>query len=471
MKFGRLVVVAALAFAACENVVDVDTRGPLRRAFDDASAASGVPADLLLAVAYVETRWQVPETVDVDGDHAHGRGAVGIMGVVDRDDDPRLTSAAASLGMKPERARTDVVANVAVAAEVLRQLAEETMGAQPKSVQGWRPALALYGADGDVELGDSYADAVFEVLAAGASGAASTGEALTIVGTGESLGPQKIASALDADSALVDRVLAARDGFFTPGRWETIDRVVIHTTEGSYDGAISWFRSPNNPNQTSAHYVIRSRDGHITQMVDETDTAHHVRAWNGRAIGIEHEAISSQTRWFTDEMYRASAALVRDICQRHNIPMDREHIVGHVEAPGNNHSDPGRHWDWTRFMALVLEGATPAPTPPTPPADQCNGETYQGRCDGSTLVWCEQNQVKQSNCGARGMGCAWQSDDVGHNCVAAPAAPPVDPCNGESYQGRCDGNTLIWCENQTVRRVNCTNVCAWQSDAVGHNCQ
>ncbi len=551
----RAAAVVALASAlsvlgACQNQLESQQppRGPLREAFARASAQSGVPEDLLLAVGWVESRWQMADVateavvgVDEAGDHAHGRNAVGLMGVVDRADDPRLTAGSASLGMKPERARTDAAANIAVAAEILRQLAQQTSGGTPDHLNGWRQALALYGADGDPELGDSYADEVFETLARGARGiastGASTGEELVLSGNGVSIGSAKVESALNADSALVDRTLDARTGFFTRGRGGTrIDRVLIHTTEGSYDGAISWFRSPNNPYKTSAHYVIRSSDGHTTQMVDESNTAHHVRSYNQRSIGIEHEAVSSQARWFTDAMYRASAALVRDICQRNNIPMDRAHIIGHNEAPGNDHSDPGRHWDWDRFMDLVNNGASqvappsssvdsedfcdggmkygkwcdgsdivdcgptgdrgfrsrtacsagcqvmpsgtpdqcmtpPAPTTPPPPApasDPCGGETFEGRCDGDSLVWCENQQVKTADCAARGLDCGYQDDSVGNNCVAAAPAP--DPCGGETWAGRCDGDTLIWCEANAVQQATCNGTCGWQSEDVGNNC-
>ncbi|MER5326931.1 N-acetylmuramoyl-L-alanine amidase, partial [Streptosporangium roseum] len=57
--------------------------------------------------------------------------------------------------------------------------------------------------------------------------------------------------------------------------------------------------------------------------------------------------------WFTDAMYRSSAALTRNIADRYGIPKDRAHIVGHVEVPGNDHTDPGPNWDWTRYMQYV----------------------------------------------------------------------------------------------------------------------
>ena len=50
-------------------------------------------------------------------------------------------------------------------------------------------------------------------------------------------------------------------------RTKEVSAVVIHYTEGSYAGCISWFK--NCESSVSAHYVIRSADGQITQMVRE----------------------------------------------------------------------------------------------------------------------------------------------------------------------------------------------------------
>ncbi|MCQ8189496.1 N-acetylmuramoyl-L-alanine amidase [Streptomyces rugosispiralis] len=131
-----------------------------------------------------------------------------------------------------------------------------------------------------------------------------------------------------------------------------IDRVVIHVVQGSFDDAVRVFRDPGH--RAAAHYVVR-RDGHIAQMVRELDVAFHAgnRSYNERSIGIEHEGFVSEPSSFTDAMYRASARLTASICERYDIPRDREHIVGHVEVPGTDHTDPGRHWDWDRYIRLV----------------------------------------------------------------------------------------------------------------------
>lgn len=167
-------------------------------------------------------------------------------------------------------------------------------------------------------------------------------------------------------------------------RTKEVSAVVIHYTEGSYAGCISWFK--NCDAQVSAHYVIRSVDGQITQMVREADKAWHARTANGYTIGIEHEAYGNVWEFFTEEMYQSSADLVRSICSRYDaIDGRRTHdrdtldnglclnnglynlggeeacvqIRGHQHYPDQSHTDPGPYWDWNYYYKLINEG-TPA---------------------------------------------------------------------------------------------------------------
>ena len=167
-------------------------------------------------------------------------------------------------------------------------------------------------------------------------------------------------------------------------RTKEVSAVVIHYTEGSYAGCISWFK--NCDAQVSAHYVIRSVDGQITQMVLEKDKAWHARSANGYTIGIEHEAYGNIWSFFTEEMYLSSANLVRSICSRYDTingwrTHDRDtldngfclnnglynlggegacvEIKGHQHYPDQSHTDPGPYWDWNYYYKLINEG-TPA---------------------------------------------------------------------------------------------------------------
>jgi N-acetyl-anhydromuramyl-L-alanine amidase AmpD len=153
----------------------------------------------------------------------------------------------------------------------------------------------------------------------------------------------------------------------------TITHIVIHTTQGSYAGAISWFQNPNA--RVSAHYVIRSSDGQVTQMVREYDKAWHIYMHNSYTIGIEHEGYVSDGSWYTTAMYQSSANLVRNITARRGInratcyrgpahsgvvvlPSSYQ-IKGHQHFPDQTHTDPGPYWNWYRYYDLVNGSSTP----------------------------------------------------------------------------------------------------------------
>jgi N-acetyl-anhydromuramyl-L-alanine amidase AmpD len=168
---------------------------------------------------------------------------------------------------------------------------------------------------------------------------------------------------------------------YSAGRSSAISAVTIHDTEGSYSSTISWFQ--NTSSQVSAHYVVRSSDGQITQMVLESNKGWHVGSENGYTIGIEHEGYAAQTGWYTTALYTESAKLVADICNSGyginprslaffpwaattnynatSTPKTCVSIKGHQHYPNQTHTDPGKNWDWERYYRLV-NSAVPAAT-------------------------------------------------------------------------------------------------------------
>ncbi|MGW3589519.1 N-acetylmuramoyl-L-alanine amidase [Streptomyces fungicidicus] len=147
-----------------------------------------------------------------------------------------------------------------------------------------------------------------------------------------------------------------------------VDMVIVHVTQGSFDSAVQAFQDPGH--KAAAHYIV-GQDGRVTQMIRELDVAYHAgnRDYNERSIGIEHAGFVDRPEDFTDEMYEASARLTARICARYDLPVDRKHILGHVEVPGTDHTDPGPHWDWDRYLKLVRRARTaPTPTPSTSPS-------------------------------------------------------------------------------------------------------
>lgn len=159
-----------------------------------------------------------------------------------------------------------------------------------------------------------------------------------------------------------------------------IRAIVIHTGEGSFQSIISWFQNPKS--RVSAHYVV-SREGKITAMVNEEDVAWQAGNWefNTRSIGIEHEAYSGEKGSFTEEMYQASARLVRALIAKWKIPpihpeggvLEPKGIIGHNQVlnPKKDfcqncdfggcscHFDPGPHFDWNYYLDLITGGGKP----------------------------------------------------------------------------------------------------------------
>jgi N-acetyl-anhydromuramyl-L-alanine amidase AmpD len=184
----------------------------------------------------------------------------------------------------------------------------------------------------------------------------------------ESTNDEMAIQSTDYPPALWDQ---ANTGNFSVGRGgNAITNVAIHTVQGSYSSCISWFNNPAA--NVSAHYVVRSSDGQITQMVLEKDRAWHVADHNYYTIGIEHEGFVNDASWYTNAMYNSSAALVRDICRDNNIDPTKAYrgastsgydpkpitvrIKGHHHYTQNTtdkHTDPGINWNYVKYYDLI----------------------------------------------------------------------------------------------------------------------
>lgn len=173
------------------------------------------------------------------------------------------------------------------------------------------------------------------------------------------------------------RWVAAASCNYSSRNGHQVSAVTIHYTQGTYAGAISWFQ--NCSSSVSAHYVLRSSDGQVTQMVREADKAWHVGSANSYTVGLEHEAYGNIYSYFTPAMYASSADLTRNICDRNGINPLRmfyrdtlddgtvlnnglhdlggetacTKIRGHQHYPNQSHTDPGRYWNWNYYFKLV----------------------------------------------------------------------------------------------------------------------
>ena len=365
----------------------------LDRWFEASASEFSIPSDLLRSIAFVESRWNPQPfahrrlaglSENRFDDETSMPPSYGVMGL--RDDDyfgHSLIDAAALIGRTPIELQNDRQLNIRGAAALLSALGRAQVAGG--SLESWENAVARYSGIPQPEIAHVYTYDVFNSVREGRSSERYRVNAhplnlQSIYGKDrlEILSAPRItvamsdtANRIGGKSADYGPALwnAAASCNYTLGRTVAITNVVIHTTEGSYAGTISWFQ--NCSAQVSAHYVIRSSDGQITQMVSEKDKAWHVGSENGYTIGIEHEGYISDPTWFTDTMYNQSALLTRDICASYGfdktkvydgslgwnaVLTDRAQYVvkGHVNYPNQTHQDPGSGWNWPKYRNLVI---------------------------------------------------------------------------------------------------------------------
>lgn len=155
-------------------------------------------------------------------------------------------------------------------------------------------------------------------------------------------------------------------------REENIPLIIVnHIVDGTAESCDSWFRSSTNK-QSSAHFLVTFK-GEIKQYVRIEDMAWAnglklydipkaesalVRSMkmnpNLYSVSIEHEGTTGQ---LTEEQFQATLWLhryIQDYIRNkwgHEIPMDREHILGHFEIdPLRKANCPGKDFPWEKLI-------------------------------------------------------------------------------------------------------------------------
>lgn len=156
-----------------------------------------------------------------------------------------------------------------------------------------------------------------------------------------------------------------------------IDTIVIHHNASLNDAVArsTWYVSTGHG--TSAHYQVTPDK--IWGCVGENYVAYHAGNYpvNQRSIGIEHLNNTGAPTWtIAEETYRNSAKLIRDICERYGIPMDRQHILKHSECSSTS-CPAGIDIDKLIAMARGAEYVTPAKATPKPSAPNKMQHAYR----------------------------------------------------------------------------------------------
>lgn len=359
-------------------------RHALDQVFEDAGKEFGVPAILLKAIGYVETKWEMVQGhAEFDG-IAEARGLMALRG-------ERLTRAADLAGLDVEDVAEDIESNIRAAAALMDALATEHGLADRNDLGAWAPVVAAYSGIEDLQGQRRYV--VDEVYATINDGVQIRLEGDVVVGT---IPPTDVTPDFDipevaAAGGTVDHSGAVWHGSpnysSRPGGAGDVEMVIIHTCEGGYAGCWGWL--VNSSSGVSAHYVVNTTGSEISQLVRESNKAWHIGATynsslnngvlsskngtssNNFTVGIEHAGYASQATWPAGQI-EASANLVCGITQRHGIVRDRYHIVGHGKLQPYNRVDPGANWPWTNYINRIKEicgdtgggggGSTPPPT-------------------------------------------------------------------------------------------------------------
>lgn len=338
----------------------------LEHLFQQAADEFQVPVELLKAISYAETRWEmVAGTEELEGFPA----ANGLMAL--RGD--ALSRGAALAGVSEDKARSDSLANLRAAAAALSQHATE-LGIDRSSLGAWAPAVAEMSAIADPESLAHYVhDEVYEALRTGAVAYTPEGELSVRLEPVKDLvaefpQPRELFKAAGPDYS--EAVWRPSPNYSSRPSGDIGDpaMVIIHTCEGTYAGCWGWLA--NAAARVSAHYVVKEDGSEVSQLVREADKAWHIAAnyqcnnnsstdcWrngyssNNFTIGIEHAGYASQSS-FPIGQIDTSAKLVCDITRDNNIPRDSFHIVGHGKLQPYNRTDPGPNWPWNDYLDRV----------------------------------------------------------------------------------------------------------------------
>ncbi len=362
LRLGSVGLAGAVLLGTTGGRVLAQSGSSLDEEFRSASDEYGVPQELLLAMGYTNTYWEMPPPTATafEPGNVHGHGTYGVMALYQNPSRDTLGRAASLTQSSEEELKNDRAANVRGGAAVLADMAGSP---KPDNLDGWREAVAEYGGV------DFYAVEVFQTLKDGAQATISTGESLRLVPREvevPALATSRSTSrAANTDYPRAEWYPAARGNYKNSERERegspNINMIVVHTVEGPVSSGISTFQNPNSG--VSAHYIVGDL-GRVVQCVRHEDVGWHAGhlPTNRHCIGIEHGGKSAERATWTREKMRASARLAAYCSKQHSIPLDRKHIIGHNEVPGcpnpggggiSCHTDPGPHFRWGEYMDLI----------------------------------------------------------------------------------------------------------------------
>ncbi len=440
------IAVVGIAMGACASSAEpTSPTSTVQSSLEAMAAEVGVPPDLVMAIAIEEggVKWPAWRSVD-DDDHVPAAGMLELRhGRLDT-----LALGARLLGTTELALRADTELGTRAGVRVLAYLGAR-YGATGE-LASWRPALEAMSGMDDRSARD-YATRVFAILRNGGEFPARGRERVQLVArdlpdseptTETIVGASDYPGAIWIPTSCNDKCTIGR-----PLGNNSVDKIIIHDTEGNWDASVATLQY--DPNK-SVHYIIDADGSRVGQFRPETDTTWHGGNffYNETSIGIEHVGVASDPDGYSTALYATSRALVENIRTRWDVPLDRQHIIGHYQIPDgtqiaedspacddtldscensdyfggrSNHRDPGYYWQWCQYMQQLGGSCT------------CNDAWPMWNCttDKTQAVRCENGVVEIQDCTA---GCEVMPIGTADVCNVAPGGgeePPPDPGTGK----------------------------------------
>ncbi len=93
----------------------------------------------------------------------------------------------------------------------------------------------------------------------------------------------------------------------------------------------------------------------------------------------------------------------------------------------------------------------------------CGNVTEDGECAGNLAKRCVDGKLRQSDCSEYGLVC--EINPAGKaDCLSASNPPVTDGCGDIGEMGVCEGKTLKYCENDQVKVLECNSYCGLTHD-------
>lgn len=342
--------------------------------FQSAATEFNVPAPVLEALGYIETHWQPIPNIP-------GRSPMGLRN--DSRFNYNLDSAAKLIGKPVDTLEQSPYQNIRGAAAFLSHLRDEANAGSTvvtDSLHTWWLPIARYSGIPQQDIAMEFAYHTLEELQMGVNdnGIVIPKENIDLSSFPDSV---KATGFRQPADSLMPPVWVGSPNYSSRNGAPVVF-VIIHDTEEQFDYAHSLFEDPSD--QASAHYLVRSQDGYTDQFVSNSEKAWAVVCWNSITLNIEHEGFVSTPSFYTEAEYESSARLTASLCEQYNIPEDSLHIFGHDAwsypwfnlipfplyvnwvgtdyATCNNHTDPGRYWNWHHYFYLIHQYDTTTAT-------------------------------------------------------------------------------------------------------------